>query len=71
MQTYDTATRNIKDAETLDYYISNAIAKGTNIEQNIRIMEEAINQHALKHLDAEVPLITTKRKTQSRGGMST
>ena len=42
MQTYDTATRNTEDAEIFDYYIFNAIAKGTNTEQNIRIMEEAI-----------------------------
>jgi hypothetical protein len=39
MQTYDTETRKIADAVALEYYISNAIAKGTYIEHNIKIIE--------------------------------
>jgi hypothetical protein len=35
MQTYDTETRKIADAVALDYYISNAMANGTDIEHNI------------------------------------
>jgi len=42
MHKYDTVTRNIADAEAFDIYISNVIAKGTDIEPNIDIIEETI-----------------------------
>ena len=42
MQKYDSVTRNITDTEAIDIYISNVIAKGTDIEQNIDIIEETI-----------------------------
>jgi hypothetical protein len=65
-----TETRNIADTEAIDIYISNAIAKGTDIEQKIDIIEETVISTCRRTFDIKQP-ITTGRRTQSRGGIPT